>query len=73
MSTKTKSVLMRLLKGFISGALTPMIVVSVVAPANWTEFASVANILAISGLFGGINGLLLALQKWVSWKKVLTV
>lgn len=63
---------MRLLKGFISGAVTSMIMVTVVAPTNWTELSSVGTLLAVSGIFGGINGLLLALQKWVSWKEVLT-
>lgn len=73
MSIKTKSILMRLVKGFVSGAVTSMIMVSVAAPSNWTELSSAGVILAVSGIYGGINGLILALQKWVSWKEVLTV
>lgn len=72
MSEKTKAILVRLLKGFLSGAVTSMIMVSVVAPSNWKEMATIINILAVSGIFGGINGLLLAIQKWLSWKDELT-
>lgn len=72
MSLKVKSILTRLLKGFVSGAVTSMLMVSIVAPGNWTELHTVLSILAVSGLFGGINGLLLALQKWASWKDELT-
>lgn len=44
-----------------------MIMISVVAPTNWTQLITVVNILAVAGIFGGINGVLLAGQKWYSW------
>lgn len=58
---------MRLLKGFVSGAVTSMVMISVVAPENWTQLLTVVNVLAVAGIFGGINGVLLAAQKWYSW------
>ena len=61
---------MRLLKGFISGAVTSMIMISVVAPTNWTQLITVMNILAVAGIFGGINGVILAAQKWYSWTEL---
>jgi xanthosine utilization system XapX-like protein len=72
MSIKTKSILMRFVKGLVSGAVTSMLMVTVAAPGNWTDLVEVLSMFAIAGIFGGINGLLLAIQKWYSWKEVLT-
>lgn len=69
MSQKTKSVLNRLLKGFVSGSVATMLGVAMTAPATWTEMGNIINILLLSGLFGGINGVLLASEKWVNWKE----
>jgi xanthosine utilization system XapX-like protein len=73
MSQKVKSILMRFVKGLISGVVTSMLMVTVSAPTNWTELKSVGIILIVSGVFGGINGLLLAIEKWASWEEVLPV
>jgi hypothetical protein len=67
MSDKFKVVGMRLFKGFVSGAVTSMIMVSVVAPSSWETLGNIVNILSVAGIFGGINGTLLALQKWYSY------
>jgi hypothetical protein len=64
---KLKSILIRFVKGFISGAISSMIVASVTVPSNWSDFSSAGTILIVSGLFGGINGLLLSIEKWLSW------
>ena len=71
MSQKTKSVLMRFVKGFVAGAVTMMLGVSISAPANWVELMSALSILAVTGIYGGVVGLLLALEKWYSWKETL--
>ena len=67
MSQKTKSVLMRFIKGAISGAFTAMALVTVASPSSWTELAVIANILGLAGIAGAINGLILAGQKYASW------
>lgn len=67
MSQKTKSVLMRFLKGTISGAVSSMTLVSLATPVVWSDFKAILFSLAIAGVFGGLTGLLLALEKWSSW------
>ena len=69
MTPKIKSIVSRFLKGALSGALTAMGMVTVVAPSNWTELATIVNILAVAGSFGAINGAILAGMKWYSWKE----
>lgn len=69
MKQKTKSILNRFLKGLISGAITSMGLVTVVQPTLWSDFISIFNVLGMAGLFGAINGGLLALQKLISWKE----
>lgn len=68
MSDKYKSVAKRFLKGFISGAISTMVLVVIVVPANWGELETSLKGLLLAGITGGINGLLLAVQKWASWK-----
>jgi hypothetical protein len=69
MNTKTKSVLMRLLKGGIAGAITTMGGITYIMPTLWSEFGAILNSLALAGSFGFIVGLLMALEKWISWKE----
>lgn len=69
MSDKTKSILKRFLKGFISGAVVSMAGVSLVQPTVWSEFISLTNSLLLAGVYGGGVGLLMAVQKWASWKE----
>lgn len=67
MSEKTKAVLIRFGKGFISGAVSAMGLITIATPSIWSGFLPILNLLAIAGMAGGLNGLLLALQKWSSW------
>ena len=69
MSIKTKSLILRFVKGFVSGAITSMIMVTAAAPSNWTELSSIGTILTVSGIFGGLNGLLLSIEKYLGWKE----
>ena len=67
--TKYNSILKRFFKGMISGAVTSMGMFTLVQPTLWSDFKAIFSGLAIAGLFGAINGLLLALNKWASWKE----
>lgn len=67
--TEIKSVLKRLLKGFIAGAVGSMSIIVIASPANFNEIAILLKALLLAGVGGGISGLLLALQKWASWKE----
>ncbi len=66
---KVKSILMRFLKGAVSGAITAMGLVQIVQPTNWSDFKSIISSLAMAGSYGAIVGLLLALNKWANWKE----
>jgi hypothetical protein len=68
MSIKTKAVLKRFLKGAIAGAIGQMAIVTYQAPVVWTDVISILNLLALAGITGAIGGVLLAGQKWASWK-----
>lgn len=67
--TKYNSILKRFFKGMISGAVTSMGMLTLAVPTMWSDFKPLLSALAIAGLFGAINGLLLALNKWASWKE----
>lgn len=68
MSDKIKAVLIRFLKGAIAGAISAMCMVTISAPTVWTDIITILNSLLMAGVFGAITGLLLAGQKWASWK-----
>jgi len=68
MNIKFQSIFNRFLKGAIASAITSMGVVSISQPSVWGEFSTILSSLAIAGVYGGITGLLLALQKWASWQ-----
>jgi len=65
---KFKAVLVRLLKGTIAGAVSTMAMVTITQPVVWTDILLTLKALALAACIGGITGLLMALQKWVSWK-----
>ena len=61
--TKTKAVLMRFLKGAIAGAIASIGLVSMSMPQDWRSLKLTLLNLALAGTYG----LILALQKWISW------
>ena len=62
-----QSIIKRFLKGIVAGAISSMCLVTIQQPTIWTEFGTIFNSLGLACAFGGITGLLLALQKWASW------
>ena len=67
--SKYKAITNRFLKGFFSGALTAMGMVTYVQPTTWKEASGILAAFLTAFIFGGINGALLALQKWYAWKE----
>mgnify|MGYP007064332912 CR=1 FL=1 len=65
---KTQMILKRFAKGFISGAVATMILVPAISPADFKELKVWLMSLILAGIFGGVNGLLLALNKWYKIK-----
>lgn len=65
-----QAVLKRFLKGFVAGAIAAMLLIVPASTASWADVATWLNALSLAGIFGGLNGLLLAVQKWSqSWVK----
>ena len=67
MNSQLRSVLLRFLKGILGGAVASMVIVTIKQPVVWTEFLPLLSNLGMAGIYGGITGLLLALEKWSSW------
>ena len=67
MSLKTKAILKRFLKAFISGAIASIVITTYSVPTSWDTMLTTLHTLALVALTGGLSGLLLALQKWASW------
>ena len=65
---KFKSVVMRFVKGAVSGAVAQMGMVTLSQPAIWGDFKPLLINLGMACAFGSLVGLLLALQKWASWE-----
>lgn len=68
MNDKIYSILKRFAKGMIAGFISGMSVVSIAVPSVWGDYKAIFGALLMAGSFGALNGLLLALQKWASWK-----
>jgi len=68
-SQKARSVINRLVKAFIFGALGNLGLLTIVMPRNWTDLTTVLAMVSFACLAGGITGVLMALQKFQSWKE----
>jgi len=66
---KISSVLNRFGKGILAGAIASIGMVTLAEPSVWLEWTPLLNTVAKAGVYGGFTGLLLALQKWASWKE----
>lgn len=62
--SKVKVVFFRFLRGAIAGAVASMIGLQVVGVHSFADLQAFAQSLAIAGIFGGVTGGLLALDKY---------
>ena len=69
MSIKIEAIIKRFVKAFISGAFTSMGLIAITTPANWGDLKVLVTILAFAAIGGGLNGVIMAGQKWYSWKE----
>jgi hypothetical protein len=67
MNQQLKSVLVRFIKGALSGGATAIALVTYNVPTSWSSFPHVLNTLGIAFVGGALSGILLALEKWASW------
>lgn len=68
MSLKIWSVAKRFLKGMISGAMSTVMLVTYKAPTVWSDYSQILNALGLAATFGALTGLILAINKWATWK-----
>lgn len=62
-----KSVTIRFLKGFVTGALGSLTAFTISNINTWTDFKSAFFTLSFSVVSGGITGGVLALEKYFNW------
>jgi uncharacterized membrane protein len=61
---KFKVILYRFVRGFVASAVSAMILVIPNSTTSWQDFQTWTTALAIAGMFGGMTGALLALDKF---------
>ena len=52
-------------RAFITGALTGMAIISIGDISTWTDLGATLNAMLVSAVIGGINGVLMAVDKAV--------
>lgn len=62
--SKAKIVFLRFLRGAVAGAVASMIGLQVVGVHSFSDLQAFFSSLAIAGIFGGVTGGLLALDKY---------
>ena len=67
-SLKARSVINRLVKAFIFGAIGNVGLVTIVLPKTWAEIPTILAMFGFAFVAGGITGVLMAIQKWYSWE-----
>lgn len=64
-----QAVLRRFTKAFIAGALSTITVISVSGVNSFSDLAMAVKVLALMGVVGGINGVILAGEKFINWQE----
>jgi hypothetical protein len=72
MTQKVKSVLNRFAKAFVFGALSSTTMIAVFSGNSFQELSVWISATGFVLLTGGINGILMALQKWIDWEETYT-
>jgi len=67
-SQKVRSIINRFAKAFVSGAFSSLALMTIAIPQNWTEVPQLLSMLTLAALYGGLTGVIMAGQKWYSWK-----
>lgn len=64
---KVKSVVIRFLKAFFSGAFANMAVIMPFSGSHWSDVGVWISALIMSGMVGGITGVVMGYEKWQTW------
>ena len=65
MDKKIERALLRFLRAFIASAAGSMVAISPIGVNNWGDVNGWLSSLALSGLIGGVSGVILALDKYL--------
>jgi len=65
MTQKIKSALLRFARGFASGALSAMVIIVPGSMGSWGDLSTWIGALSLAGVFGGITGAILAIDKYI--------
>lgn len=63
-----QAIFSRFARAFIAGALSGVSLVTLTDITTWTDLGRAINVLLVSAVIGGINGVYMALDKWVRFK-----
>jgi ABC-type uncharacterized transport system permease subunit len=66
---KYKSVAIRALKAFLSGALATMAVVMPFSGSSWKDVGVWIGALLMAGMVGGLTSLIMGYEKWLNWQE----
>ena len=66
-SLKARSIINRLVKAFIFGALGSLAGLTIITPKSWADFATIIPMIIFACVSGGFTGVMMALQKFKSW------
>ncbi len=67
---KAKAIALRFIKAFVSGFVTAAGLITASNVHNLTDLHLALATLSIAGTVGGINGVLMAAEKWYNWKEI---
>ncbi len=68
MKDKTKAVLKRFIKAFITGAASIAGTATLVNIHTWTDLHLALSAMSLMLIVGGINGVLMGAEKWLNWE-----
>lgn len=71
--TKLERIALRFVKAFIAGFITSIGLITVENIHVWSDLGNVLNAIALSGVIGGINGVIMAAEKMWNWKDAIEV
>lgn len=69
MTQKIKSIIMRFVKGFVAGGLSSIATLATFNGSTWQDVANWLGIIMFSFVVGGISGVLLGAEKWLTWEE----
>lgn len=64
-----KAIIRRFSKAFIAGFVSSAGLITVSDISTWTDLGNALQLLTVAGIVGGVNGILMAVDKFIRWSK----